>query len=215
MTIAFLENYAKSTCGRTFAVLNNILYIEDADVVDLYRNVALVKENPLLWKMVMRNIYGDSVDFENYKLDNELEEFYKFIQNDVTGFLSHSSIDFEDIEIYHYKSGRSIYALSVLIAKGIIRKDQAREILKLVLNPNSIGKDLEDLLMFSTLLDDADVGGLEAIVKAVLANSAKAVEEIKGGKDKAIGSIVGQVMKQMKADPKLVNDTIRRMISEM
>lgn len=215
MTISFLESYAKSTYGKTFAVLNNILYIDDSNVVDLYRNVALVKENPLLWKAVMKNIYGDAVDFENYKLDDELEEFYKFIQNDVTGFLSHNSIDFEDIEIYQYKSGRSIYALSMLIAKGIIRKDQAREILKLVLSPNNIGRDLEDILMFSTLLDDADVAGLEAIVKSVLANSAKAIEEIKGGKDKAIGSIVGQVMKQMKADPKLVNDTIRRMISEM
>ncbi len=59
-----------------------------------------------------------------------------------------------------------------------------------------------------------DDGELEAIVEAALAANAKAVEQIKAGNEKAIGAIVGHVMRETKgrADGGEVNRLIREKI---
>ena len=53
---------------------------------------------------------------------------------------------------------------------------------------------------------------IEAIVDAVLAANQKAVEDYKGGNAKAIGALVGQVMKQSKgkANPAMVNELLQQ-----
>lgn len=60
----------------------------------------------------------------------------------------------------------------------------------------------------------SDTAALDGFVDEVISNPnmAKAVEDIKAGKDKAIGALVGQVMKLSKgqANPKVVGDLIRR-----
>ena len=59
----------------------------------------------------------------------------------------------------------------------------------------------------------SDEGAIAAIVDEVLADPAskKAVEDIKSGNDKAIGFLVGQIMKksQGKANPALAQKLIR------
>jgi aspartyl-tRNA(Asn)/glutamyl-tRNA(Gln) amidotransferase subunit B len=63
------------------------------------------------------------------------------------------------------------------------------------------------------LLQVSDEGAIAAIVDEVLADpaSAKAVEDIRNGNDKAIGFLVGQIMKksQGKANPALAQKLIR------
>ena len=63
------------------------------------------------------------------------------------------------------------------------------------------------------LLQSNDLGELEAIVEAVLADpsAAKAVEDIKAGNEKAIGFLVGQSMKQSqgKANPAVIQKIVR------
>ncbi|MGA1659101.1 MAG: Asp-tRNA(Asn)/Glu-tRNA(Gln) amidotransferase subunit GatB [Burkholderiaceae bacterium] len=59
-----------------------------------------------------------------------------------------------------------------------------------------------------------DTGLIEGLVDAVLAANPKMVEEFKGGKDKALNALVGQVMKQSqgKANPQMVTDLMRARI---
>ena len=56
-----------------------------------------------------------------------------------------------------------------------------------------------------------DQGALKKVVDEVVANNPKAVEDFRGGKEKALGSLVGQVMKAMRgqADPGEVNSLLR------
>ncbi len=56
-----------------------------------------------------------------------------------------------------------------------------------------------------------DTGALEAIVDTVIAANAKNVAEFKGGNEKALNALVGQIMKasQGKANPQQVNDLLR------
>lgn len=59
-----------------------------------------------------------------------------------------------------------------------------------------------------------DEGALEEVLKKVIADNPQAVEDYRGGKEKALGALVGQTMKAMKgkADPGIVNQRLREII---
>jgi aspartyl-tRNA(Asn)/glutamyl-tRNA(Gln) amidotransferase subunit B len=61
------------------------------------------------------------------------------------------------------------------------------------------------------LLQITDTSALENAIEDVLKSNPKQVEEFKSGKEKVIGFLVGQVMKQTKgkANPKMVNEILR------
>jgi len=88
-------------------------------------------------------------------------------------------------------------------------KDVFNELLASDRSPREIATE-------KNLLQVSDEGAIAAIVDEVLANPAsqKAVEDIKAGNDKAIGFLVGQIMKksQGKANPALAQKLIRERI---
>ena len=57
-----------------------------------------------------------------------------------------------------------------------------------------------------------DTGAIEGVIDEVIAKNPKAVEEYRGGKKKALGALVGQVMKltKGKANPQLVNQLLAK-----
>ena len=59
-----------------------------------------------------------------------------------------------------------------------------------------------------------DEGALRKVVEEVIANNPKAIEDFRGGKEKALGALVGQTMKSMKgkADPASVNQMLRELL---
>lgn len=65
------------------------------------------------------------------------------------------------------------------------------------------------------LLQMTDTGAIESAVDAVLADNPDAVERYRGGEQKVVGFLVGQVMRatQGKADPKAVNGLLREKLS--
>ena len=60
-----------------------------------------------------------------------------------------------------------------------------------------------------------DTGAIEAVVDEVIANNPEQVEQFRAGKDKVLGFFVGQVMRETKgkADPKIVNQLLRKKLS--
>ena len=60
-----------------------------------------------------------------------------------------------------------------------------------------------------------DDGALEEVLKKVIADNPQAVADYKGGKEKALGALVGQTMKAMKgkANPGAVNKKLREMLA--
>ena len=73
-------------------------------------------------------------------------------------------------------------------------------------NPDAPEKIVKD----KGLVQITDTGAIEKAVDAAIAASPKAVEEYKGGKKKALGALVGQVMKATKgkANPQMVNQML-------
>ncbi len=61
-----------------------------------------------------------------------------------------------------------------------------------------------------------DEGALRTVILDVIEKNPKSVADFKGGKEKAIGALVGQTMKAMqgKADPSEVNRILREELSK-
>lgn len=65
------------------------------------------------------------------------------------------------------------------------------------------------------LVQITDTGAIEAIVDEVIAGNEKAVADYRGGNKKAIGALVGQVMKASKgkANPAMVNQLLAKKLN--
>ncbi len=73
------------------------------------------------------------------------------------------------------------------------------------------GKDPEVIIKEKGLVQISDEGELAKIVEEVIANNPKSVEDYHNGKEKAVGFLVGQIMKATrgKANPALVNKLLK------
>lgn len=78
------------------------------------------------------------------------------------------------------------------------------------INPSSIEKYAEE----QGFIQESDEGAIEEIVRQVLADNTQAAEDVKNGEMKAIGFLVGQVMKQSqgKANPGLAQQIIKKQL---
>jgi aspartyl-tRNA(Asn)/glutamyl-tRNA(Gln) amidotransferase subunit B len=78
------------------------------------------------------------------------------------------------------------------------------------------GKDPEVIVEEKGLVQITDTSELEKMVDDVLKNNPKEVERYKKGETKLLGFFVGQVMKASKgkANPKIVNELLRKRLSE-
>src|SRR5262249_36112185 len=82
----------------------------------------------------------------------------------------------------------------------------AREVFLDLLNEESTGEitvaRIDQIVADKGLAIVSDTGQLDGVIAAVLAKNAKAVADYKGGKQAAVGALIGQVMKEVKgADP--------------
>ena len=70
----------------------------------------------------------------------------------------------------------------------------------------------EKIVKDKGLVQITDTAEIEKIVDEVIAKNQKAVEEYRAGKKKAIGSLVGQIMKATKgkANPQMVNQLLAK-----
>ena len=62
----------------------------------------------------------------------------------------------------------------------------------------------------------SDPAQLLPIIQDVLANNAQSIEDFKNGKDRAVGFLVGQIMKQTKgkANPGIVNQLLQQELAK-
>ena len=67
-----------------------------------------------------------------------------------------------------------------------------------------------------SLVQLSDPAKLQPIVDEVLANNQQSIEDYKNGKDRAVGFLVGQIMKQTrgKANPGVVNKLLMKALNE-
>ncbi len=95
-----------------------------------------------------------------------------------------------------------------LLVKGTISGKIAKTVFEAMW---SSGKDASVIVKEQGLVQISDTGAIEAVVDQVIAANPQSVADFKAGKDRAIGFLVGQVMKETKgrANPEMVNKLLR------
>ncbi len=101
--------------------------------------------------------------------------------------------------------------LIALAEEGSINSSVAKEVFEQMFKENV---DPQAYVEEHGLKTVNDAGALEAVVKKVLENNPKVVEEYRGGKEKVLGFLVGQVMKEMKgkANPAMAGELLKKLI---
>ncbi|GAC1392046.1 MAG: Asp-tRNA(Asn)/Glu-tRNA(Gln) amidotransferase subunit GatB [Candidatus Saccharimonadales bacterium] len=114
----------------------------------------------------------------------------------------------------HQNIFKSVYAL---IRLNKLSSTKAKELIKELLLAQDSNNDVEEYATKNGFIQNSDTDVIISIVTTVMNNNIQAVEDIKKGEIKAIGFLVGQVMKQTKgsANPEIVQEIIRNKMEEI
>ena len=96
-----------------------------------------------------------------------------------------------------------------MIDKGTISGKIAKDVFREMF---STGKSPEDIVKEKGLVQISDESQLETIAQKVIDNNPKSVQDYKSGKERALGFLVGQIMKETrgKANPQMVNQILKK-----
>ena len=132
-----------------------------------------------------------------------------------------ASLQSDEIDIALVESGlvgpKRLVELSEMVSDNKLNSTAAKEVFFALFDASNTGKAPEEIAKDMNLLQVSDETEIAEIVDTVLADpaSAQSIKDIKEGKNKAIGYLVGQVMKQSqgRANPGLAQKLIKERIS--
>ena len=123
--------------------------------------------------------------------------------------LKEHGMEAEDIRF----SPENLAKLIALTEAGTINSSVAKEVFEQIFETDV---DPDQYVEEHGLKTVNDEGALEEVLMKVIADHPQAVADYKGGKEKALGALVGQTMKAMKgkANPGMVNQKLREMLKD-
>jgi aspartyl-tRNA(Asn)/glutamyl-tRNA(Gln) amidotransferase subunit B len=130
-----------------------------------------------------------------------------WVISEVLAVVNEKKIDISDFPITALNLGKLIN----LIKAGTISGKIAKEVFALMLQDNS---DPGQIVKDKNLVQISDTSEIESIIQKIIESNPVQVQEYLAGKEKVFGFFVGQVMKETKgkANPKLVNEILRKML---
>ncbi len=142
------------------------------------------------------SVYGDAKTLANW------------VMGDVTRLLNTHQCSVVNSPI----SAKQLAELLALMDKGTLSGKIAKSVLEEMYNT---GKDARVIVKEKGLEQISDEGALLGIIDSVIAANPQSVEDYRAGKDKAIGFLVGQIMKATKgqANPGLVNQLLKEKLA--
>ena len=131
-----------------------------------------------------------------------------YLMNDVNSYLNDKQVDLQDTKL----TPANLAGMIKLIDDGTISSKMAKKVFKGILD----GEEPAAYAEKNGLVQLSDPAKLQPIVDDVLANNQQSIEDYKNGKDRAVGFLVGQIMKQTrgKANPGVVNKLLMKALNE-
>ena len=132
-----------------------------------------------------------------------------WIMGDLAKNLNEENLDIAQSPVSAERLGKMIGLIMKDTISGKIAKKVFKEMWTSPDDPEKIVKE-------KGLVQITDTSAIEPAVDAAIASNPKAVAEYKGGKKKALGALVGQVMKATrgKANPQMVNQLLAQKLAE-
>lgn len=143
---------------------------------------------------------------ECMKYSKDSKGVCNWLLSDVLGYLNKNEIAIEDCKL----NPEHLAKLVAMIDEGKVSSSQAKKIVDDMME----GKDPEVVAEEKGLKQVSDAGAIEALVNEVLDENPQAIEDFAAGKNRAMGFLVGQVMKKSKgkANPgmasKMINEEL-------
>ena len=134
------------------------------------------------------------------KVCNNPKAVNNWIISDISRILNETEMEPIEIPFDSNQLGK----LVILIDKGTISSSIGKKVLEeLFENP----RDPEEIIKEKGWIQISDEGAIREVVKKVLEANPKSIADYKAGKDKALGFLVGQAMKETKgkANPQMLN----------
>ncbi|TVY01054.1 Asp-tRNA(Asn)/Glu-tRNA(Gln) amidotransferase subunit GatB [Paenibacillus cremeus] len=140
---------------------------------------------------------------ESLQYTKDAKAVSNWIMGDLLGYLNANNLELSDVKV----TGKGLGEMIGLMEKGTISSKIAKTVFKAMLET---GKAPQTIVEEQGLVQISDEGAIKAIVDQIVDNNPQSVADFKAGKDKAVGFLVGQVMKETKgkANPGLVNKLI-------
>ncbi|MFJ5763189.1 Asp-tRNA(Asn)/Glu-tRNA(Gln) amidotransferase subunit GatB [Neobacillus sp. NPDC093182] len=132
-----------------------------------------------------------------------------WIMGDVSAYLNAEGKELHQIAL----TPEGLASMIKLIENGTISSKIAKTVFKELIEN---GGDAEKIVKDKGLVQISDEGTLLKIISEVLDANPQSVEDFKNGKNKAVGFLVGQLMKATKgqANPQLVNQLLNQELSK-
>lgn len=219
------EAQGKTLSMRSKEEAHDYRYFPDPDLVKVYIDEewmnavrASIPELPDARKARYVQEYSlPSYDAEVLTSSMELADFFEeslqftkdakavsnWMMGELLGYLNANNLELNDVKI----TGKGLGEMIGLIEKGTISSKIAKTVFKEMVES---GKEPGVIVEEKGLVQISDEGAIQAIVDQVVERNPQSVADFKAGKDRAVGFLVGQVMKETKgkANPGLVNKLI-------
>ncbi|MBE3549931.1 MAG: Aspartyl-tRNA(Asn) amidotransferase subunit B [Brockia lithotrophica] len=132
-----------------------------------------------------------------------------WLMSEFLGYVNERGLSVRDVPI----TPRQWAELLALIEEGTISTKIAKTVFQRMAES---GRDPREIVETEGLVQIADPEALRKIVERVIEANPKSVEDYRKGKEKALGFLVGQVMRETrgKAHPELVNRLLREALGE-
>ncbi len=145
---------------------------------------------------------------EAARLSGKPKPVANWLVNELNKILNEKKIDMAAVQA----TPAALVELIGLVDSGKLTGASAKDVFAEVVET---GKAPADVVAAKGLAKIADTGAIEGAARAAIAANPKAVADFKGGKEAALKSLIGGVMKQTKgqADPKLAEEALRKLLS--
>ena len=132
-----------------------------------------------------------------------------WLMGEVSAYLNSERLELADTKL----TPSNLAGMITLIADGTISSKIAKKVFReLILN----GGDAKKVVEAKGLVQLSDPAQLLPMINEVLDNNAQSIEDFKNAKDRAVGFLVGQIMKATKgqANPGVVNQLLNQELSK-
>jgi len=231
------EAKQKTLSQRTKENADDYRYMPDPDLPPLIIDdryideiKATMSQSIDYWRNKLNNIVNDSSQIETLieaNVDIPSAEFLKLIEyfdshkqdtKQLVNWLVNIDIPLAKNDQVKLTAKRDVLYknISSMIEQKLLSSTTAKELISLCLGNKNLPDDLVKYAEKNNLIQQSDQTDLKEIVELVISNNQKAASDVSNGETKAIGFLIGQVMKASKgqANPELVKEIIEEKLTK-
>jgi aspartyl-tRNA(Asn)/glutamyl-tRNA(Gln) amidotransferase subunit B len=167
------------------------------------KQIEILVSEPLL-----ANYFEEAVsELKEQVPDADCQLLYNYLTTDLRGLMKQAGVDFADMKIVP----EHLAHLAALIGAEKVTSRQAKDILARMFET---GADPTEIVASENIGISSDMGEIEAVVMAVIAENEAAVHDYKKGKTASLQFLIGKAMSKLKgrAKPDMLTDIFKRML---